>query len=117
MRIQQAFISSHDKIALYSVEEKGGRILFFDSHDEGLVPTLRLLYWIQALHPELNAIKSVTVDFGAIKPLLGGSNLMRPGVVSLGEEPFESNEFLVLTTGQTDLNRLSRYKEKKEFWA
>lgn len=87
---------SHDRISLYVLEEQEGKILFFNSHDEDLVPSLRLLYQLQTLFPDLTAMKTIKVDTGAIKPLLGGSNIMRPGVVSLGEEAFEAGEYLVL---------------------
>ena len=80
---------------MYVLEEDERNVLFFNSHDDDLIPSLRLLYQLQSQYPEMQVMKTITVDAGAIKPLLGCSNIMRPGIVSLGTDPFDTDEYVV----------------------
>ena len=113
------YIDSHSKISLYVLEEREGEVLFFNSHDDDLLPSLRLLYQLQAQHPSLQVLKTITVDTGAIKPLLGCSNIMRPGICSLGTDSFASGEYVVRQKDKFVnrlFDRLLKHKKRKAFW-
>lgn len=52
--------------------------LFFQSHNDDFIPTLRLLH----KYPQL--LPSVTIDRGAIRFVIAGANVMSPGLTSKG---------------------------------
>ena len=56
--------------------------IFFQHRDGPILPTLRFVH----MYPEVE-FTSVTVDKGAIPFLLGGANIMCPGLTNVGE-PF-----------------------------
>lgn len=68
-------IKCANKISLYAV---GNEVLFIQHFDDDLVPSLRLVH----KYPE--TFPSVRVDRGAIKFILGGANIMCPGLTSKG---------------------------------
>lgn len=70
-----SLIKCHNQLQLLSFN---GFPLFFQSHDDPYVPTLRLLH----LYPHL--LPPVTVDRGAIRFLIAGANVMSPGLTSKG---------------------------------
>ena len=57
---------------------KNGIKLFFYK-DERLIPTLRLVL-------EDNFLKKVTVDMGAVKFVISGADVMRPGITKFDEK-------------------------------
>ena len=80
------------------------------------MPTLRFLYAIQNKCPEVKAMKNVTVDEGAIKPVLTGANIMRPGICAFGDEDFECGEAVaVYAKGKVGVLAIGKsIKSKKE---
>lgn len=77
-------ISSADKISLYAI---GSEILFTQKHTDEVIPTLALVHKYPKILP------SVRVDRGAIKFILGGANIMCPGLTSAGAELPEAPGF------------------------
>lgn len=73
-----------DKVSLYSADEK---ILCIQHFDDDLVPTLRLVHTLPK-----DTFPHVTVDRGAIKFILGGANIMCPGLTSKGAKLPEDDE-------------------------
>jgi PUA domain protein len=69
-------IKCEDKISLFSVDNA---IIFTQRFDEELVPTLRLVHKLPR-----DAFPWVQVDRGAVKFVLGGANIMCPGLTSKG---------------------------------
>lgn len=69
-------IKCTDKISLYAI---GKELLFSQSFDDDLVPSLRLVHKLPK-----DAFPNVQVDRGAIKFVLGGANIMCPGLSSKG---------------------------------
>ena len=61
--------------------------IFFQSRDGPVLPTLRLVHQ----YPDLN-FTSVTVDKGAIPFILGGANIMCPGLTNPGGYLPEDND-------------------------
>ncbi|MEK6887298.1 MAG: DUF1947 domain-containing protein [Nanoarchaeota archaeon] len=59
--------------------------LYFFSYEDRYVPTLKLLQ-------KLNFLKKVVVDMGAVKFVIDGADIMRPGVVDV--EEFNADEFV-----------------------
>lgn len=75
-----------DKVSLYSVDN---HILFIQHFDDDLVPTLRLVHTLPK-----DTFPHVTVDRGAIKFILGGANIMCPGLTSKGAQlPDDENGY------------------------
>ncbi|KAA8908628.1 hypothetical protein TRICI_004746 [Trichomonascus ciferrii] len=70
-------VKCSNKISLYAI---GSEILFIQHFDDALVPTLRLVHKYPSIFP------SVRVDRGAIKFVLGGANIMCPGLTSKGAQ-------------------------------
>ncbi|KAL6950908.1 translation machinery-associated protein 20 [Hanseniaspora vineae] len=83
-------IKCEDKIQLYRLD---GEVLFFQKYDE-LIPSLRFVHKFQEAFP------SVQVDRGAIKFVLGGSNIMCPGMTSKGgalpDENIEKDTIIIV---------------------
>jgi len=65
-------------ISLIAVKDGNQEILFFNDHDGPFYPTLRLLHKFPHMLPHLQ------VDYGAIKHVIGGANIMCPGLTSPG---------------------------------
>ena len=76
------FFKPKDKIELW--EEDGQRFLVQDKEklffykQTHLVPTLKLLL-------KNNFLKKVTVDMGAVKHVVSGADIMRPGIVAVDD--------------------------------
>ena len=64
------------------------KILFF-YYNNKLVPTLKLLQEKPTL------LKQITVDMGAIKFVINGADIMRPGIVDI-EENVNKDDFVVI---------------------
>jgi PUA domain protein len=65
-----------EKLSLYAIDNE---ILFTQHFDDDLVPSLRLVHKLPK-----EAFPNVRVDRGAIKFILGGANIMCPGLSSKG---------------------------------
>ncbi len=61
--------------------------MFFYFEDK-IVPTLKLLQ-------EQNILKKIIVDMGAVKFVVSGADIMRPGVVEI-EEGIKKDDFIVI---------------------
>jgi PUA-domain protein len=61
--------------------------LFF-YHENKIVPTLRLLQ-------KTDLLKKITVDMGAVKFVVNGADIMRPGIVEI-EDGINQDEFIVI---------------------
>ncbi|HIH39486.1 TPA: DUF1947 domain-containing protein [Candidatus Woesearchaeota archaeon] len=59
--------------------------LYFFSYEDRYVPTLKLLQ-------KINFLKKVTVDMGAVKFVVDGADIMRPGIVDV--EEFNADDFV-----------------------
>ena len=84
------FFGKKEKIEIE--EEKylvrDGQIVFF-LENRILIPTLRLLL-------QKNILKTVTVDMGAVKFVVNGADIMRPGIVSLDEGIFKDSYVVIV---------------------
>ncbi|KAI5962092.1 TMA20 [Candida pseudojiufengensis] len=96
---QLILIKCEDKIQLYSVnkseiptdpesneepDQEGSEIILFQ-HFTDIIPTLKTVHKFPELFPK------VQVDKGAIKFVLGGANIMCPGLTSKGAKLPEEN--------------------------
>ena len=82
-------ISKKDQVEL--IEEKYKIILInkkpsFFYYEDKIVPTLKLLQ-------ENNVLKKITVDMGAVKFVVNGADIMRPGIVEI-ETGIAKDEFI-----------------------
>jgi len=70
-----------------STEVSGNEPIMFQSRDGPILPTLRFVHQ----YPDLK-FRQVTVDKGAIPFVLGGANIMCPGLTNPGGEMPEDEE-------------------------
>ncbi len=61
---------------------------FFFYYERRLVPTLKLIL-------EDNVLKTITVDMGAVKFIVNGADIMRPGITKI-DENIENNELIAI---------------------
>ena len=61
---------------------------FFFYYNEKLVPSLKLIL-------ENNFLKTITVDMGAVKFVVKGADIMRPGITKI-DETIENNELITI---------------------
>ena len=61
---------------------------FFFYYEKKLVPTLKLIL-------ENNFLKTITIDMGAVKFVVKGADIMRPGITKI-DETIENNELIVV---------------------
>ena len=61
---------------------------FFFYHEKRLVPTLKLIM-------ENNVLKTITVDMGAVKFVVKGADIMRPGITKI-DDTIESNDLVTI---------------------
>ena len=84
-------ISKKDQVELVEDEHKiillNKKPAFF-YHQEKLVPTLKFLQ-------ENNCLKKITVDMGAVKFVVNGADVMRPGIVEI-EEGISKEDFVAV---------------------
>lgn len=85
-----------ERISLYTLEGEQEIALFFNTHDDDFIPTLRLLYALQKAQPDVQMINCLTIDEGAIKHIISGADCMRPGICDVGEADFEAGEIVGL---------------------
>ncbi|KAK9455691.1 PUA-like domain-containing protein [Dipodascopsis uninucleata] len=72
---QLVVLKCTDKISLYKLDSE---ILFFQHFDDDFVPSIKLVHRYPSCFP------TIRVDRGAIKFILGGANIMCPGLTSAG---------------------------------
>lgn len=63
--------------------------LSFFYYDDKLLPSLKLL------QSKPNLLKHVVVDMGAVKFVVNGADIMRPGIVEISPE-FDKDDFVVI---------------------
>ena len=84
-------ISKKDQVELVEDEHKiillNKKPAFF-YHQEKLVPTFKFLQ-------ENNCLKKITVDMGAVKFVVNGADVMRPGIVEI-EEGISKEDFVAV---------------------
>ena len=80
----QAVIVEDEKYKLILVNKKP---VFFYYQDK-IVPTLKLLQ-------EKEVLKTITVDMGAVKFVINGADIMRPGIVEI-EDGIKENNFIMI---------------------
>src|SRR3989344_2855127 len=84
-------ISKKDQAELVEEQHKvillNKRSAFFYYQDK-IVPTLKLLQ-------ERNVLKKITVDMGAVKFVVNGADIMRPGIVEI-EDGIAKDEFVAV---------------------
>ncbi len=80
-------LSKKDSVVKCEDVLKVNKEVAFFYYKEELVPTLKFL--INSL-----VLPKVTVDMGAIKFVVNGADIMRPGIVDMGT--FESGDFVVV---------------------
>ncbi|MBU0470883.1 MAG: RNA-binding protein [Nanoarchaeota archaeon] len=85
-------LTKKDQVELWEGEQKiiivNGVPSFF-YYEEKVIPTLRYL------QNHLDCLKNITVDMGAIKHIINGADVMRPGIVEI-DEGFEKDDFIVI---------------------
>ncbi len=79
-------VSDADKELIYLQAE--GEIRFFYNEENILVPSLKYLL-------KNNFLKKITVDMGAVKFVVGGADIMRPGITGI-EDGIHEGEIIVI---------------------
>ncbi|KAJ6259028.1 hypothetical protein Dda_5924 [Drechslerella dactyloides] len=79
MRIVTRNRLTPDRISLYALDNQ---VLFFQSHDDAIMPHLKVVH--KCALPDPQCFPKVQVDRGAIRFILGGAQLMCPGLTSPG---------------------------------
>ena len=83
-----------DQIVLIEDKEKSLKLILVDKllsffyYQDKIIPTLKYLQ-------ENLILKKITVDMGAIKFVINGADIMRPGIVNI-EDGIEKNDFIVI---------------------
>ena len=80
----QAVVVEDEKFKLILVNKKPE----FFYYQSKIVPTLKLLQ-------QKKVLKKITVDMGAVKFVINGADIMRPGIVEI-EEGIKENDFIVV---------------------
>lgn len=84
-------VKCQDRLSLYTAD---GELVFLQQHDDDLIPSLRLVHKLPK-----DTFPWVRVDRGAIKFILGGANIMCPGLTSAGAEmpvSYEKGQLVVI---------------------
>ncbi|MBN1502580.1 DUF1947 domain-containing protein [Candidatus Woesearchaeota archaeon] len=85
------FIDKKDKVELIDdVYFKNDEPVFFIQNNK-LIPTLKLIL-------KNNFLKNITVDMGAVKFVVNGADIMRPGIVQMDEDIEEGEVICVIDT-------------------
>ncbi|MBW2968776.1 DUF1947 domain-containing protein [Candidatus Woesearchaeota archaeon] len=87
----EEFFSKKDKIEIeeeeHKIIKKQGKIYFF-YHESKIIPVLKIL-------ADTNFLKKITVDMGAVKFVISGADIMRPGIVKI-DERIKQNEIICI---------------------
>ena len=92
--IEHYGISYHKKDQAVIVEDEKYKLILvnkkpeFFYYEEKIVPTLKLLQ-------QKDVLKKITVDMGAVKFVVNGADIMRPGIVEIDED-INQNDFIVI---------------------
>ena len=92
--LQQYGVECSKKDIVEVVEDNSLKFLVINQepaffyHDNKLIPTLKYLQ-----HHSL--LKKITIDMGAIKFIVNGADVMRPGIVEI-EEGIQKDDFIVI---------------------
>ena len=92
--IEHYGISYHKKDHAVIVEDEKYKLILvnkkpvFFYYQDKIVPTLKLLQ-------EKEVLKTITVDMGAVKFVINGADIMRPGIVEI-ENDIKQNDFIVI---------------------
>ena len=87
-------ISYHKKDHAVIVEDEKDKLILvnkkpeFFYYESKIVPTLKLLQ-------QKEILKSITVDMGAVKFVINGADIMRPGIVEIADG-INKNDFIVI---------------------
>ena len=85
-------LSKKDNVVLVEDENKKfitvNKEPYFFYYEDKMVPTLKLLQ-------TKDLLKKITVDMGAIKFVVNGADVMRPGITKI-QESIEKNDFIVI---------------------
>ena len=92
--IEKYNISYHKKDHAVIVEDDKQKLVLINKkpeffyYESKIVPTLKLLQ-------EKEVLKKITVDMGAVKFVINGADIMRPGIVEI-EDEINENDFIVV---------------------
>jgi len=92
--IEHYGISYHKKDHAVIVEDEKYKLILvnkkpvFFYYQDKIVPTLKLLQ-------EKEVLKTITVDMGAVKFVINGADIMRPGIVEI-EDGIKENNFIMI---------------------
>ncbi len=64
----------------------------FFYHQEKIIPSLQFI----VKHPEISTLKKITVDMGAIKHVVSGADIMRPGITHIEEGIHAQDPVLII---------------------
>jgi PUA domain protein len=79
---------------IYTVD---GEPLFFHEHGQPLVPHLRILHQCE-VYSDPFMLKPIVTDLGAVSHIIGGANLMRPGVRMENLAGYQAGEIVQIVT-------------------
>ena len=93
-------LSKKDNVVLVEDENKKfitvNKEPYFFYYEDKMVPTLKLLQ-------TKDLLKKITVDMGAIKFVVNGADVMRPGITKI-QESIEKNDFIVIVDDENREN-------------
>ena len=105
--INQELVSYHyqtskkDQLELVETEDQKLKIVFvnkkpaFFYYQNKLLPTLRFL--VENINnPELKLLPQIIVDMGAIKFIIGGADIMRPGIKKIAENIHKDDVVIII---------------------
>ena len=78
-------LETDDGLKMIRINSKN--LFFF--HKEKVIPTLHLM------QTHLDLLKKITVDMGAIKFVINGADIMRPGIVQI-EDGIGAGDYIVI---------------------
>jgi len=85
------FFSKKEKIEIenneHKIIKKNGEICFF-YYKNRIIPALKTIL-------ENNFLKKITVDMGAVKFVISGADIMRPGIISINDN-IKENEIIAI---------------------
>ena len=93
-RIEHFEVSYHKKDQVVLLEDDKYKLILvnkkpeFFYYQDKVVPTLKLLQ-------KKEVLKTITVDMGAVKFVINGADIMRPGIVDI-EDGINENDFIVI---------------------
>ena len=92
--IEHFNVSYHKKDQAVVVENEKHKLVLINKepvffyYEDKIVPTLKLLQ-------QKDVLKTITVDMGAVKFVVNGADIMRPGIVEI-EDAIAKDDFIVI---------------------